>query len=278
MFFVHGTWMHTSVVPSGRESKPARLVSFIVPTYHAGKRLSRCLQSIRKHHDGQAKYEILVSFDGGPDEAGCRKTCSVHGAKFVGSRENEGFSVAANRAIKKRSQDSGCVVLVNDDLWFETHSGAYLAAVLERRKDVAIVGARLLFPNGTVQHGGIAPGASHIGVGLPADHATVTDSREAWAVTGALMGISTKLLERCKGFDEKFRMAWEDVDLCMTARLFGWKVLYCGKASAIHEEGGTRGRHGAKAGHPRWLDWEERGRALFAKKWRSKKHLHRMAT
>jgi ADP-heptose:LPS heptosyltransferase/GT2 family glycosyltransferase len=254
---------------SGDIPKPKSLVSFIIPTYHAGEKLERCLETLFKHHRGRMDFEVIVSFDGGPYEERCRSLCTKYGARIVSSKENGGFSVAVNRGIRACSPSSGCVILVNDDLWFDSPAGTELASFLETFPDTAIVGARLLYPNGKVQHAGIAENTYHIGAGLPSNQRLVVSHREAWAVTGALYAISRRFLDQVHGMDERFRMAWEDVDLCMTARFLGWKVWYCGTAWAFHEEGGTRGKspQEKESRNPLWSSWEKEGASAFDQKW-----------
>lgn len=258
----------------GRILCPSKKVSCIIPTYAAGAKLARCLATLRSSHDGLMDYEIIVSFDGGPNVEAARELAARHSAKFIERSENGGFSATVNDGIRACDPASATIILVNDDLWFEHPSCAILAGTVETNGNVAIAGARLLYPDRTVQHGGVAENGFHIGVERPAEHPSVLIDRDSWAVTGALFAISKGFLDQCGRMDEQFRMAWEDTDLCMSARMLGWKIRYCGAAWALHEEGGTRGRGpGEKEKLPKWTSWENKGGDRFRAKWGSQEDL-----
>ena len=82
-----------------------------------------------------------------------------------------------------------------------------------------IVGAKLLFPNETVQHAGVVicqdGNPRHLYAGFPADHPAVNVSRRFQAVTAACMLVRREAFERAGGFDEAFRNCLEDIDLCL---------------------------------------------------------------
>ena len=260
-YFSNGQWVQSAACP-------AKKVTLVIPTYSGGSKLDRCLASIRRCHDSFMDYEIIVSFDCGPDPVGTREIATRYGAKFLQRTENGGFSAAVNDGIREADPTAFSVILVNDDLWFDIPACAILAETLEKYQDVGIAGARLLYPDSTIQHGGVAENGFHMGVGLDANDPLVLEERDSWAVTGALYAMSKNLLDKVNGMDTRFRMAWEDTDLCMSARMLGLKIRYVGKAWAFHEEGGTRGRDAATKGkNEKWTRWEEKGGDKFRAKW-----------
>ncbi len=117
--------------------------------------------------------------------------------------------------------------------------------------DVGVVGARLLYPDGTIQHAGIALGATierravHEGLTRPGSDAGPLARWDrphlAAAVTGAFMAVRRDVFEAVGGFDEHLAIAYNDVDLCLRVRAAGFGVLYAPSIVLTHHESVTRG-------------------------------------
>ncbi|MGH9151096.1 MAG: glycosyltransferase family 2 protein, partial [Acidimicrobiales bacterium] len=124
----------------------------------------------------------------------------------------------------------------------------WIEALVEhgQRPEVGVVGARLRYPDGQPQHEGIV-------IGYKGGHAGNVDHRGFWgmgdvvrnctAVTGACMLVRPSVYWELGGLDERLRVAWNDVDLCLRARQAGYEVVYTPYAELSHLEGGTRGVH-----------------------------------
>jgi GT2 family glycosyltransferase len=242
----------------------------VIPTYSGGVKLERCLRTLREHHE-KMRLDVVVSLDGGSVEAETRDAAERHGARFVYAPVNRGFSAAVNRGIRAARASSKCVVLLNDDVWFAVPTLDRLVDVLREKPDVGIVGARLLYPDGKIQHAGVYTkngGLYHV-LHHQAPTPEALEDKYAWAVTGALAAISFCLLNECGGLDERYGLALEDIDLCLTSRSLGRSVFYCGSVWAYHDEGATRGKNPEeKSGlNPIWLGREQKGCASFFKKW-----------
>jgi GT2 family glycosyltransferase len=134
-----------------------------------------------------------------------------------------------------------------------------------QRTEVGAVGAKLLFPNGKIQHGGVIVGlggvARHAFYGLPASDpgymglATVT--RNCAAVTAACLMLRRSVFKEVGGFDEELDVAYNDVDLCLKIIQRGYYIVWTPHAVLYHYEGKTRGKY-----HP------YRNTDYFCKKWR----------
>lgn len=116
--------------------------------------------------------------------------------------------------------------------------------------DVGAVGARLLYPDGLLQHGGIVIGmpgyAGHVDTGAPGDHSgylnRLKSPHEVAAVTGACLAVQRSKFVAVGGFDEKaFPIEFSDVDLCLRLREAGWKTMVVPEVTLIHHESATRG-------------------------------------
>jgi GT2 family glycosyltransferase/glycosyltransferase involved in cell wall biosynthesis/Tfp pilus assembly protein PilF len=217
--------------------------SIVIPVFNKLGLTRNCLSALQKNTP-QGAYEIIVvdnaSTDGtiafleGEEKAGR--------ARVLLNRENGGFAMACNQGAQAaRGQ---YILFLNNDT--EVHPGwldALTAAV--RRPQTGIVGAKLLYGNGLIQHAGICfiggvPDHPHRH--SPADAPEVNQFRELDMVTGACLMIRRQLFLQLAGFDESYRNGVEDIDLCLRVRAAGWKIVYEPKAVVSHLEGQTPGR------------------------------------
>ena len=120
--------------------------------------------------------------------------------------------------------------------------------IAAQHPQVGVVGALLLYPNGTIQHAGMAPTANgwvhlHRGERLePRGEVNATDSVvTADAVTGACLLIRKRLFRQLGGFDERLPVTMNDVDLCLRVRRQGLLVAVACRARLLHFESLTRG-------------------------------------
>jgi len=126
----------------------------------------------------------------------------------------------------------------------------------------SLVGCKLLYPDNTIQHAGVAFGHTevhHIYRNFHPEHPAVNKQREFQAVTAACMLVPRKLFLSLGGFDESFINGFEDLDFCFRARSKGYKVMYTPESVVIHHESKTPGRHDHHAHNAR----------LFASRWLS---------
>ncbi len=119
------------------------------------------------------------------------------------------------------------------------------------QKEIGIVGAKLTYPTGSLQHGGVLLGGNgerpyHEGVGAPPEvwvsHPRWNRRRIAAAVTGAFMGLRRDVFEAVGRFNEALPVAYNDVDMCLRVRSEGFHVLYDPELHLVHGESLTRGK------------------------------------
>lgn len=186
-------------------------------------------------------YKIIVVDDGHvPDDL--RALLAQHGHSTATFVKDGDFSFAAKSNFATSLVKSGVVLLLNDDL--EVIAPDWIEALVSHavRPDVGVVGGKLLFPNNRIQHAGISTGlngsAGHVFMNSPADaleyggYASV--DRNYGAVTGAVMAYRKEFFDRMGGFDEFFRVDYNDIDFCLRCVRAGYRVVYTPHALLYH--------------------------------------------
>lgn len=157
------------------------------------------------------------------------------------------FSALNNDAVQTARGE--VLVLLNNDT--EMPDRGWLRALVRHavRPDVGVVGARLLYRDGALQHGGMVLGpagqATHVLRGAARDapgyEGQLACTRDLSAVTGACMALRREVWDAVGGMDEALPVTWNDVDLCQRVRAAGLRVLWTPDAVLLHLEGETRG-------------------------------------
>jgi len=159
---------------------------------------------------------------------------------------------AMNNAAAHRARGQVLLLLNND---VELVDPGWLGAMVAHavRPDVGAVGARLLYRDGSLQHGGMALGpagrATHLLRGAPRDApgylGQLAATRDLSAVTAACLAMRADVWAQVGGMDERLPVAWNDVDLCQRVRAAGLRVIWTPHAVLLHLEGETRGEDAA---------------------------------
>lgn len=233
-------------------------VSIIIPTRNGLDVLQPCIESIFAR-DHESTEVIIV--DNGSDEpetlAYLEKISQRNNVRILRDPEPFNFSRINNLAAAEARGDILC--FLNNDT--EVISGDWLnrARAFLSMDEVGMVGARLLFPDGTLQHFGIAlgmgehkiAGVPHLGMdaALPGYFGKARLLQEVSAVTAACMFVRKADFDAVGGFEEELRVAYNDIDLCLKIRGLGKKILADPDITLIHKESRTRGsdKHGERA-------------------------------
>lgn len=253
-------------------------VDVIIVNWNAGRLLHRCLESViaARHEDLRLQRVVVVdnaSTDG-----------SMHGVeglapfvKIIPNASNTGFAAACNQGARGSIADY--VLFLNPDTEVLTDGLVQPLAFLDRPEngDVGIVGIQLVDDAGRVARtcarfpttGRICATMLGLDRVLPSvfpphfmlewDHG---DSREVDQVMGAFFLVRRALFETLGGFDERFFVYFEEVDLSLRARLMGWRTVYLSTARAVHF-GSGQGRRPAQATR---LFYSLRSRLFYAHK------------
>jgi len=236
----HAYWIKRDLL----EAKP---ISIIIPMRDRVELVARCVDSITRETN-YAPYEIvIVDNDSQTDEA--RTWLATVRHRVLNYRGPFNFSAINNFAVEQTS--APWLLFLNNDT--EVIDGDWLTIMAEhiQRPEVGAVGPRLLYPDDTVQHGGIVVGvggiAEHAFRGFPAEAPGVCRqlqvTRNYSAVTGACLLTRRDVFEKVNGFDEeRLPVTFSDVDLCLKIRKAGYLVVYTPFARLYHHESGTRRR------------------------------------
>src|SRR5581483_3603698 len=184
--------------------------------------------------------------------------------RVVRHERNTGFATACNDGAAAAAAGAEYLVFLNNDTiaepgWLDT-----LVRYADARPTVAVVGSKLLFPGGTVQHAGVVVCQDgyprHVYSGFPGDHPAVNKTRRFQIVTAACALVRRPLFDAAGGFDTTYRNGYEDVDLCLRLGAQGHEVHYCHESVLYHLESLSRAERTAEYDHndqlyrSRWAD------------------------
>lgn len=231
---------------------PAPLVTIVIPTRDHTALLRRCLGGIRAGTDYPSIEVTIVDNDSTQDEAveylaqlrqePAVTVLSVPGA-FNFSRLN---NLAANEARGE------ILIFLNNDV--EITEPGWLTEMVRHaiRPEVGAVGARLWYPNGTLQHAGVVLGlggvAGHAHLRLARGHGGYFDrafhQRNCSAVTAACMATRRSVFEQLGGFDDlNLSVSFNDIDYCLRVAAKGWQIVWTPGANLVHHESASRGHN-----------------------------------
>jgi len=243
-------------------SESEATVSIVIPVFNCADLTRRCLEALAA--SSQGRFEVIVVDNGSTDETPELLASFGTALSVIRNAANDGFARACNTGA--RHARGTYVVFLNNDTVPQPGWLTALVAVAETDPDVGVVGARLLYPNGTVQHAGVGFTADfepvHLHQGAPGDASAVAHDRDCEAVTGACMLLPRRLFVALGGFDEGYRMYFEDIDLCLRARAAGRRVRYAAGSVLVHLERGSSGSF--KAAFALNRESRERFRARWA--------------
>ncbi len=223
-----------------------QLISILILSYNTKDLLRICLQSIYKNLSN-VSFEVIVldnaSKDGSPEMI--RK--EFPDTKIIVSEKNLGFAKGMNEAVKKAKGDY--LLFLNSDAILTDSTVFNMLTFSESSADVAIVGGQLLDADGTLQRSfgnfyTLPMAFILLFAGEKVELAlqnTKTIKQVDW-VNGGFMLIKKDIFERVKGFDERYFMYVEDMDLCYRVKQAGYKTFFYPTATAIHTNQGSSNR------------------------------------
>ncbi len=230
--------------------KTKTLVSIIIPVFNKMEYTKNCISTLYQVTPSNL-FELIIVNNGSTDgtKEFLEDFVKDHpNLKIINNKENFGFAKACNQGAQLAKGEY--LLFLNNDIiplanWLEE-----MLNIIKNDKKVGIVGSKLLFPDGTIQHAGVVIcdfpepiSPHHIYYKKSANILEVNQVKEYKAVTGACMLIPKRVFDQVGRFDEKFINGYEDVDLCFKVRELGYKVIYCPNSVLYHFEGQTNNRH-----------------------------------
>jgi O-antigen biosynthesis protein len=225
------------------------LISIVIPFRDEPGLLATCAASIRAN-PGYARFElVLVDNDSELPEtfALIDRLLEQPAVRLVQAPGPFNWSAINNQAVRECNGEM--LLFMNNDI--EARKPRWLDALVSHaiRPEVGAVGARLLYPDGSIQHAGVVVGlgglAAHVMRGLPGDKpgylGMAVMTRNATAVTGACMLTRRDLFESLGGFDETLPASFNDVHYCLSLVAAGYLIVYSPLCELVHHESRTRG-------------------------------------
>lgn len=229
------------------EARP--LVSILVPTRDQLPMLQRCIESLIEK-TRWPRYEILIIDNDSQADDACKYLAAIEakeaelGDRLRVIRQPGPFNFSAMNNAAARAARGDYLLLLNNDTavlhedWLDEMMGHAL------RPDVGIVGAKLLYPDGKIQHAGVI-----LGMRGPAEHPFIARAPEDRgyfgraqltqnysAVTGACLLVRKSVFDQVGGLDENdFKVSYNDIDLCLKVREAGLRIVWTPYALLMHE-------------------------------------------
>jgi GT2 family glycosyltransferase len=226
----------------------APLTSVIIPTNGASPHLPTLLESLCAV-DGLPLEIIVVTNNMRSQKmlAYLEEQQTLGRLRLLAWDEPFNFSAIYNMAVAHAKGD--VLAMLNDDLGELSVDGLKESVAEALRPRIGAVGAKLLYPDGRIQHAGVALGlggvAGHVFKGLPADSlehfSWLHVKRNCSAVTAACLFMRKAVFEEIGGFDEKLAVAFNDIDLCLRIVQQGYRIVYNPQLMTTHYESVSRG-------------------------------------
>lgn len=223
-------------------------VSIVIVNYRSRTKTEACLRSILASNLSGISLETIVVDNSETDDIGAELRQNFPAVRFIRSRRNVGMGSGNNLGFQNAS-GSFFLVLNSDTIVHQDAIRTLYQAICDR-DDIGIVGPKLLNPDGSLQYscfrfpkaytpvlrrtflGQFAP--QHLARYLMADFDHATNRNVDWMLGSCLM-IRASFFRSVGGFDERFFMYFEDIDLCRRAWRNGYRVVYIPNATVIHD-------------------------------------------
>jgi glycosyltransferase involved in cell wall biosynthesis len=238
------------------------LVSLIIPTRNGLHLLRQCIDSIVSKTIYN-NYEFIIVDNGSDDEETLDYLALLKTKpNFQVIRDDRPFNYSQLNNLAAEKARGEIIGLINNDI--EVIAPEWLGEMVSHaiRPEIGAVGAKLLFPNDTLQHGGVILGvggvANHAHLHLPRHYhgyfSRMSVIQQFSAVTAACLLVRKAVYDEVGGLDEKnLSVAFNDVDFCLRLAKSGYKNVWTPYAELYHHESATRGQDLAPEKRTRFL-------------------------
>lgn len=246
-------------------------VSIIIPNKEHKTDLKRCIDSILKR-TGYPYYEIIIVENGSTSDEikdYYNEISKIENIQVC--RWDKGFNYSAINNYGVRYASGEYIVLLNNDIEIISEKWIEEMLMYAQMPDIGAVGCMLYYPDDTVQHAGVILGIGgiaghshkHFKAGEKGYNERLMYVQELNAVTAACMMTKKSIHDKLGGLDEKFEVAFNDIDYCMRIRQAGFSIVFTPYAEMYHYESVSRGYETTEAKEKRFRGETER----FLSKW-----------
>jgi GT2 family glycosyltransferase len=225
-------------------------VAVVIPTRDGAKLLRECFAGLQEKTD-YPSFETVVVDNGSTAPDAVRLLQRIAASPRTRVIQHPGlFNFSAMSNVGARATEARVLLFLNNDIAMLDHDWLKAMVRWVIKPDIGVVGAKLLFPNGRLQHAGVVLGfggiAGHVYRHLPKDHRGYLDqltvAHEVAAVTGACMAIERSKFEAVGGFNaQHLPVDLNDIDFCLRIAEQGWTNIWIPQATLIHHQSATRG-------------------------------------
>ncbi|MFP4082409.1 MAG: glycosyltransferase family 2 protein [Candidatus Aminicenantes bacterium] len=223
-------------------------LSIIIVNWNTRDLLRQCVESI-KAHIRNITYQIVVVDNASSDGSAEMVEKSFPEVNLIKNKENQGFGRANNQGL---AQAKGKYILfLNSDVKVNARCLDRMFEFMEKNPEVGASSCRLTFPDGSLQHScrkfpsfkvffPLVLGLRYFFPRMKVfrDYLMLdwghSDTREVDQIMGSFMFTRARALRQVGGFDERYWMYFEEVDLCLRMKKAGWKIVHYPDASAVH--------------------------------------------
>jgi N-acetylglucosaminyl-diphospho-decaprenol L-rhamnosyltransferase len=241
-------------------------LAIIIVSYNTKQLLSECLESVEAGLDRSGLAgEIWVVDNASPDGSADMVRANFAGVRLIAHGENLGFAAGNNLALRAMGLGSAAiprhVLFLNPDTRVLGDALGTLVRFLDASPNVGAIGPRLVHGDGSFQHSAFAfPGLAQLFLDFFPIHARLRDStlngrysRRLYEAAqpfmvdhplGAALMVRSAILAQVGGFDERFFMYCEEIDLCQQIKGLGWEIYCVPRAEIVHLVGQSTGQFG----------------------------------
>lgn len=232
------------------------LVSIMIPNKDQPEILEQCLKSLEKSTYKNFEVIIVENNSSKPETFAYYKHIAEENSRIKVVEWKAGFNYSAINNFGFKYTNGEYIVLLNNDI--EILNPSWLEEMIGncQRSEVGIVGARLYYPDDTIQHAGIVLGlgeglsgggiAGAMFVGMRRDYSGYLHRAAIQlnysAVTAACLMVKRSIYEEVGGLEEQLSVAFNDVDFCLKVLEKGYLIVYNPRVEAYHYESKSRGK------------------------------------
>ena len=254
-------------------TKPGR-VSILIPSCDHASDLRTCVESIYRRST-YPDFEIIIIENNSKEPATFRYYDQLQKEHPENLKvlywQGTGFNYSALNNFGAKAATGEYLLLLNNDTEVIAPRWMEEMVMYAQQDRVGCVGAKLLYPDNTIQHAGIGFGfltlAAHMHKNFPVGHpgymGRLSYAQDVYAVTAACLMVRKDVYEQVEGLDESFAVAFNDVDFCVRVREAGYTNVFTPFAQLYHYESKSRGLDESPAKRKRFASEVER----FQKRW-----------